>query len=101
MIFRKWPTHKVEKIIYLYLLWIFSWWGEGISNSSCSCCLSKPAKESNWNRSVNRTEQNTEVDLFVPIGVVGGMESVNDLIQEAKLRTLWWALCIFAVSYFL
>ncbi|KAH1261391.1 hypothetical protein GmHk_02G004269 [Glycine max] len=29
------------------------------------------------------------------------MESVNDLIQEAKLRTLWWALCIFAVSYFL
>ncbi|WVZ23206.1 hypothetical protein V8G54_001750, partial [Vigna mungo] len=44
---------------------------------------------------------NTEGDLFVPIGVVGGMESVNDLIQEAKLRTLWWALCIFAVSYFL
>lgn len=29
------------------------------------------------------------------------MESVNDLIQEAKLRTLWWALSIFAVSYFL
>ncbi|XP_027345281.1 uncharacterized protein LOC113857505 [Abrus precatorius] len=29
------------------------------------------------------------------------MESVNDLIHEAKLRTLWWALCIFAVSYFL
>ncbi|RDX92044.1 Sorting nexin-13 [Mucuna pruriens] len=29
------------------------------------------------------------------------MDSVNDLIQEAKLRTLWWALCIFAVSYFL
>ncbi|KAG4401132.1 hypothetical protein GLYMA_07G208600v4 [Glycine max] len=29
------------------------------------------------------------------------MESVNDLIQEAKLRTLWWALCIFVVSYFL
>ncbi|TKY59137.1 Sorting nexin-16 [Spatholobus suberectus] len=29
------------------------------------------------------------------------MESLNDLIHEAKLRTLWWALCIFAVSYFL
>lgn len=29
------------------------------------------------------------------------MESVNDLIQEFKLRTLWWALSIFAVSYFL
>lgn len=29
------------------------------------------------------------------------MESVDDLIEEAKLRTVWWALCIFAVSYFL
>ncbi|XP_061373422.1 uncharacterized protein LOC133315776 [Gastrolobium bilobum] len=29
------------------------------------------------------------------------MESVYDLIQEAKVRTLWWALSIFAVSYFL
>ncbi|CAK8577566.1 unnamed protein product [Lathyrus sativus] len=29
------------------------------------------------------------------------MESVNDLIQELKLRTLWWSLAIFAVSYFL
>ncbi|KAJ1398393.1 Sorting nexin, C-terminal [Sesbania bispinosa] len=29
------------------------------------------------------------------------MESVHDLIQEAKLRTLWWTLCIFAVTYFL
>ncbi|KAL8116204.1 hypothetical protein AgCh_022630 [Apium graveolens] len=29
------------------------------------------------------------------------MESLQDLIQEAKLRTVWWALCIFAVSYFL
>lgn len=37
---------------------------------------------------------------FVPIGR-WAMESVNDLIQEAKLRTLWWALCIFVVSYFL
>ena len=29
------------------------------------------------------------------------METVHDLIEEAKLRTVWWALCIFAVSYFL
>jgi hypothetical protein len=29
------------------------------------------------------------------------MESVNDLIHEVNLRTLWWAISIFAVSYFL
>ncbi|CAO2147748.1 unnamed protein product [Urochloa humidicola] len=29
------------------------------------------------------------------------MESVDDLIEEVKLRTVWWALCIFAISYFL
>ncbi|KAG2703535.1 hypothetical protein I3760_06G142200 [Carya illinoinensis] len=29
------------------------------------------------------------------------MESIKDLIEEAKIRTVWWALCIFAVSYFL
>lgn len=29
------------------------------------------------------------------------METLYDLIEEAKLRTLWWALCIFTVSYFL
>lgn len=29
------------------------------------------------------------------------METVQDLIEEAKLRALWWALCIFAISYFL
>ncbi|CAA0807570.1 Unknown protein [Striga hermonthica] len=29
------------------------------------------------------------------------MDSVQDLIEEAKLRTVWWVLCIFAVSYFL
>jgi hypothetical protein len=29
------------------------------------------------------------------------MESVDDLIEEAKLRTVWWALCIFAISYIL
>ncbi|XP_062182219.1 uncharacterized protein LOC133886568 [Phragmites australis] len=29
------------------------------------------------------------------------MGSVDDLIEEAKVRTVWWALCIFAISYFL
>ncbi|KAK9112955.1 hypothetical protein Scep_020474 [Stephania cephalantha] len=29
------------------------------------------------------------------------METVQDLVQEAKLRTVWWGICIFAVSYFL
>ncbi|KAL8541297.1 hypothetical protein ACS0TY_002520 [Phlomoides rotata] len=29
------------------------------------------------------------------------MKSLQDLIEEAKLRTVWWSLCIFAVSYFL
>ncbi|XP_023874567.1 uncharacterized protein LOC111987089 isoform X1 [Quercus suber] len=29
------------------------------------------------------------------------MRTVQDLIEEAKLRTVWWALCIFAVSYFM
>ncbi|KAL6870924.1 hypothetical protein ACP4OV_014772 [Aristida adscensionis] len=29
------------------------------------------------------------------------MESVDDLIEEAKVRTVWWALGIFAISYFL
>ena len=29
------------------------------------------------------------------------MESLHDLIEEAKLRTVWWILCIFAVTYFL
>ncbi|WVZ54324.1 hypothetical protein U9M48_005139 [Paspalum notatum var. saurae] len=29
------------------------------------------------------------------------MESVDDLIEEAKLRTVWWALCVFAITYFL
>ncbi|KAA8545892.1 hypothetical protein F0562_020657 [Nyssa sinensis] len=29
------------------------------------------------------------------------METLQDLIDEAKVRTVWWALCIFAVSYFL
>lgn len=29
------------------------------------------------------------------------MENIQDLIEEAKLRTVWWSLCIFAVSYFL
>ncbi|KAL0365448.1 UNVERIFIED_CONTAM: hypothetical protein Sangu_0642400 [Sesamum angustifolium] len=29
------------------------------------------------------------------------MESLQDLLDEVKLRTVWWVLCIFAVSYFL
>ncbi|KAJ3703621.1 hypothetical protein LUZ61_007326 [Rhynchospora tenuis] len=29
------------------------------------------------------------------------METVQDLIEEAKVRTVWWAICIFAISYFL
>ncbi|XP_006663235.1 uncharacterized protein LOC102714235 isoform X2 [Oryza brachyantha] len=29
------------------------------------------------------------------------MMSVDDLIEEAKVRTVWWALCVFAISYFL
>ncbi|GER50415.1 Phox-associated domain [Striga asiatica] len=29
------------------------------------------------------------------------MDSIQDLIEEAKLRTVWWILCIFSVSYFL
>ncbi|KAF0915898.1 hypothetical protein E2562_000542 [Oryza meyeriana var. granulata] len=29
------------------------------------------------------------------------MRSVDDLIEEAKVRTVWWALCVFAISYFL
>ncbi|PNT64147.1 hypothetical protein BRADI_4g25047v3 [Brachypodium distachyon] len=29
------------------------------------------------------------------------MRSVDDLIEEAKVRTVWWALCVFAISYFI
>ncbi|XP_057965277.1 LOW QUALITY PROTEIN: uncharacterized protein LOC131155848 [Malania oleifera] len=29
------------------------------------------------------------------------MQTLQDLVEEAKVRTLYWALCIFAVSYFL
>ena len=29
------------------------------------------------------------------------METIKDLIDEAKLRAVWWSLCIFGVSYFL
>lgn len=29
------------------------------------------------------------------------METIQDLIEEAKLRTVWWGLCIFCVTYFL
>ncbi|KAJ8766636.1 hypothetical protein K2173_001156 [Erythroxylum novogranatense] len=29
------------------------------------------------------------------------METIHDLVEEAKLRTAWWFVCIFAVTYFL
>ncbi|ESQ50949.1 hypothetical protein EUTSA_v10022527mg [Eutrema salsugineum] len=29
------------------------------------------------------------------------METIQDLIEEAKVRTVWWGLCIFSVTYFL
>ncbi|XP_021738500.1 uncharacterized protein LOC110704996 [Chenopodium quinoa] len=29
------------------------------------------------------------------------MESIQDLVEEAKVRVLWWALFIFAITYFL
>ncbi|XP_010530868.1 PREDICTED: uncharacterized protein LOC104807343 [Tarenaya hassleriana] len=29
------------------------------------------------------------------------METVQDLIEEAKVRTVWWGLCVFAVTYVL
>ncbi|XP_052194637.1 uncharacterized protein LOC127802703 isoform X2 [Diospyros lotus] len=29
------------------------------------------------------------------------MQTLQDLIEEAKLRTVYWALCVFAVAYFL
>ncbi|GAB4837953.1 hypothetical protein Ancab_027481 [Ancistrocladus abbreviatus] len=29
------------------------------------------------------------------------MEALQELIEEAKVRALWWAICIFAISYFL
>ncbi|GMH23551.1 hypothetical protein Nepgr_025394 [Nepenthes gracilis] len=29
------------------------------------------------------------------------METLQDLIEEGKVRAIWWAICIFAISYFL
>ncbi|RWR73546.1 Phox domain-containing protein [Cinnamomum micranthum f. kanehirae] len=29
------------------------------------------------------------------------METLQDLIEETKVRTLWWAICIFGIAYFL
>lgn len=29
------------------------------------------------------------------------MQTLQDLIEEAKIRTVWWALCIFCINYFL
>lgn len=51
-----------------------------------------------------------ELDCETNINFVGdcwnynmkkAMDTVQDLIEEAKIRTVWWALCIFSVSYFL
>lgn len=36
-----------------------------------------------------------------PLTPIPIMDTIYDLIEEAKLRFLWWALCIFAISYFL
>ncbi|KAK7348969.1 hypothetical protein VNO80_23770 [Phaseolus coccineus] len=35
-----------------------------------------------------------------PLTPTPTMDIIYDLIEEAKLRLLWWALCIFAISYF-
>ncbi|CAL5378687.1 unnamed protein product [Camellia sinensis] len=35
------------------------------------------------------------------VETIKATEALQDLIEEAKLRTVYWALCIFAVSYFL
>ncbi|KAG5076163.1 hypothetical protein JHK82_054858 [Glycine max] len=35
-----------------------------------------------------------------PLTPTPTMDIIYDLIEEAKLRFLWWALCIFAISYF-
>ncbi|KVI10747.1 Phox-associated domain-containing protein, partial [Cynara cardunculus var. scolymus] len=32
---------------------------------------------------------------------IKAMETLQDLIEEAKLRTVWWAICIFAITYIL
>ncbi|XP_073013591.1 uncharacterized protein [Typha latifolia] len=29
------------------------------------------------------------------------MNTLQDLIEEAKVRTVWWAICVFAITYFL
>lgn len=29
------------------------------------------------------------------------METLQDLIEEVKVRAVWWGLCIFSVCYFL
>ncbi|KAF3775425.1 hypothetical protein EJ110_NYTH47243 [Nymphaea thermarum] len=36
-----------------------------------------------------------------PSGKTKAMESLQDLIEEAKLRVVWWAVCIIFVSYIL
>ncbi|XP_071726163.1 uncharacterized protein [Rutidosis leptorrhynchoides] len=32
---------------------------------------------------------------------MNAMETLQDIIEEAKLRTVWWTVCIFVVTYFL
>ncbi|KAL5984845.1 hypothetical protein ACLOJK_038681 [Asimina triloba] len=33
--------------------------------------------------------------------ILGATETLQDLIEEAKVRTLCWAICVFAITYFL
>lgn len=35
------------------------------------------------------------------VDTMKAMETLQDLIEEVKVRAVWWALCIFAVCYFL
>lgn len=29
------------------------------------------------------------------------MDSVEDLVEEAKVRTVWWAICVLLLAFFL
>lgn len=35
------------------------------------------------------------------IEIMKAMGTLQDLIEEAKVRTLWWAICVFGIAYFL
>ncbi|KAL8205205.1 hypothetical protein R6Q57_008756 [Mikania cordata] len=39
--------------------------------------------------------------MHVPLTLLIDMETLQDLIEEAKLRTVWWAVCVFFVTYLL